>query len=242
MRLDKLLTTAGIGSRNDIKKLLKSHQVKVDGVVITTANLNVDTNLQNITVSGKEINHTSEVYYVMNKPAGVVSARTDKEHQTVIDLISEDDYREGLYPLGRLDRDTEGLVIITNNGPLGFRMLHPKHHVDKTYYVEVNDKLRADAPVFFEKGIVFLDGTTCKPARLEIISSSSEKSCATVTISEGKFHQVKKMFLAYGVKVIYLKRISFGGFRLEEDLPAGSYRTLTPKEKQLLKSYFIEKL
>lgn len=238
MRLDKLLTKAGIGSRNDIKKLLKSHQVRVDGVVVTAANLNVDTNLQQITASGRTIDHSSEVYYVMNKPAGVVSARTDREHQTVIDLISEDDYREGLYPVGRLDRDTEGLVIITNNGPLGFRMLHPKHHVNKTYYVEVNDRLDSDAPAFFENGIAFLDGTTCKPARLDIISSSSEKSCAFITISEGKFHQVKKMFLAYGVKVTYLKRISFGSFQLEKELPAGSYRTLTPKEKDLLKTYF----
>ncbi|MGT2829987.1 pseudouridine synthase [Streptococcus hillyeri] len=238
MRLDKLLTEAGLGSRNDIKKLLKAHQVRVDGEVVTTANLNVDASLQEITVSGRKVTHSPEVYYLMNKPSGVVSARTDREHQTVIDLITETDYREGLYPVGRLDRDTEGLVIITNNGPLGFRMLHPKHHVDKTYYVEVNDKLHADAPAFFEKGIAFLDGTTCKPARLEIISSSSEKSCARVTISEGKFHQVKKMFLAYGVKVTYLKRISFGGFHLEEELEPGSYRPLTPKEKEFLKTYF----
>lgn len=238
MRLDKLLAKAQIGSRNDIKKLLKAHQVRVDGAVVTKANLNVDTSLQTITVSGQELCHSPEVYYLMNKPAGVVSATTDKEHQTVIELISEEDYREGLYPLGRLDRDTEGLVLITNNGPLGFRMLHPKHHVDKTYYVEVNGLLGTDAPAFFEKGIAFLDGRVCKPAYLEVISSSSEISRANITISEGKFHQVKKMFLAYGVKVIYLKRISFGDFVLEKNLPAGSYRTLTLEEKEVLKRYF----
>ena len=116
-------------------------------------------------------------------------------------------------------------------------MLHPCYHVAKTYYVEVNDVLGPDAPAFFESGVVFEDGTICKPAQLEILSSASDKSCARVTISEGKFHQVKKMFLAYGVKVTYLKRISFGDFVLDEKLPRGSYRPLTEEEKRILKRY-----
>ena len=144
----------------------------------------------------------------------------------------------GIFPIGRLDRDTEGLVLLTNNGPLGFRMLHPQHHVDKTYYVEVNDALHPDAPAFFENGVTFLDGTSCKPAQLTILSSQKGHSRARVTISEGKFHQVKKMFLAYGVKVTYLKRLSFGGFDLEDTLPAGAYRQLSQEEIKVLKKYF----
>ena len=166
-----------------------------------------------------------------------MSARRDKEHQTVIDLIKPEDQREGLYPVGRLDRDTEGLVLITNNGPLGFAMLHPRYHVAKTYYVEVNDILGPDAPAFFESGVVFEDGTICQSAQLEILSSASDKSCARITISEGKFHQVKKMFLAYGVKVTYLKRISFGEFKLDEGMAVGSYRALTEAEKAILRTY-----
>ena len=237
MRLDKLLGQAGYGSRNQVKKLIRSRQVRVDGELAVADNLNVDASLQTITVSGKLLEHRPEVYYLMNKPAGVVSARSDKEHQTVIDLIKTEDQREGIYPVGRLDRDTEGLVLITNNGPWGFAMLHPRYHVDKTYYVEVNDRLGADAPAFFEQGVVFDDGTLCKPAKLEILSLEEGLSRARLTISEGKFHQVKKMFLAYGVKVTYLKRLSFGAFVLDEELPVGAYRTLTEAEKEILKGY-----
>ena len=236
MRLDKLLAQAGFGSRGQVKKLIRSRQVRVDGEFAVADNLNVDPSLQDITVSGKPFSYSPDVYYILNKPNGVVSAVRDEQYQTVIDLIDPSDRRTGLYPVGRLDRDTEGLVLITNNGPLGFRLLHPKHHVDKTYYVEVNDELHPDAPFFFENGIVFLDGTVCKPAKLQIISSSPEISCAYITISEGKLHQVKKMFLTYGVKVTYLKRISFGPFELG-DLPVGKYRELTEGEKTSLKDY-----
>ena len=207
MRLDKLLGQSGYGSRNQVKKLIRSRQVYVDGVLADRDNFNVDASLQTIMVSGKELEHAPEVYYLMNKPSGVVSARKDKEHQTVIDLIRPEDQREGLYP------------------------------VAKTYYVEVNDILGPDAPAFFESGVVFEDGTVCQSAQLEILSSASDKSCARITISEGKFHQVKKMFLAYGVKVTYLKRISFGEFKLDEGMAVGSYRTLTEAEKTILRTY-----
>lgn len=135
MRLDKLLGQTGHGSRNQVKKLIRSHQVRVDGQLATADNLNVDPSLQTITISGKKLIYSPDVYYILNKPNGVVSAVRDDQHQTVIDLIDAPDRKSGLYPVGRLDRDTEGLVLITNNGPLGFRLLHPKHHVDKTYYV-----------------------------------------------------------------------------------------------------------
>ena len=176
MRLDKLLGQAGFGSRNQVKKLIRSRQVYVDGRLAEADNLNVEPSLQEITVSGKQVTLSTEKYFILNKPSGVVSAVSDKEHQTVIDLIAEADRVPKLYPVGRLDRDTEGLLLITNNGPLGFRMLHPKYHVTKTYYVEVNGLLAADAPAFFENGVTFDDGTVCKPAKLEIIKTSLEKS------------------------------------------------------------------
>ncbi|MBF0779185.1 pseudouridine synthase [Streptococcus cuniculi] len=237
MRLDKCLEKAGIGSRNQVKKLVKSQQVTVDGRLVRSGSQIVDPNLQVIEVCGKQVMLEALVYYLLNKPAGVVSAVSDAKHQTVIDLIAEDDRQSGLYPIGRLDRDTEGLLLITNNGPLGFRMLHPKYHVDKVYDVEVNGLLTEDAVSFFREGVQFLDGTVCQPAVLEIVSAEESLSRARVRISEGKFHQVKKMFLACGVKVTYLKRIAFGDFVLEDDLPVGSYRTLTSTEKEILKQY-----
>ena len=189
-------------------------------------------------MAGQKLLTANESYFLLNKPAGVVSACSDANFQTVLDLLREEDRVDGLFPIGRLDRDTEGLVLLTNNGPLGFRMLHPQHHVAKTYYVEVNDALHPDAPAFFDNGVTFLDGTRCQPAQLTILSSQPGHSRAQITISEGKFHQVKKMFLAYGVKVTYLKRISFGGFNLEDSLPAGAYRQLTVEEIPILKRYF----
>ena len=238
MRLDKAIVEAGLGSRRQIKKWIQGKQITVDGQVAKKIGQIVDSHLQDIRVAGKKLKTRRERYFILNKPAGVVTACLDHQHQTVLDMLKEEDRVDGLYPIGKLDRDTEGLVLLTNNGPLGFRMLHPKHHVDKTYYVEVNGALHADAPAFFEKGVTFLDGTICKPAQLLILSSQSGNSRARISISEGKFHQVKKMFLAYGVKVTFLKRISFGGFVLEDSLPAGAYRELTEKEIEILKTYF----
>lgn len=238
MRLDNALRKAGFGGRNQIKKLLRSKQVTVDGVWVQKEGLIVDSYLQDIRVSGKKVQLEPEVYYLLNKPSGVVTACLDRQHQTVLDLLKPCDQAEGLYPIGRLDRDTEGLVLLTNNGPLGFRMLHPSHHVEKTYYLEVNGLLGEDAVSFFQSGITFLDGVRCKPAQLEILSAEKRQSSACLTISEGKFHQVKKMFLAYGVKVTYLKRIAFGGLLLDSSLKTGAYRALTAKELEVIKTYF----
>ncbi|MEY8700369.1 pseudouridine synthase [Streptococcus ferus] len=237
MRLDKLLGELGFGSRNQVKKLIRSRLVTVDGCIAFGDNMNVDPSLQEILVRGEQLRWQESLYLIMNKPKGVVTARSDKKHPTVLDLLEDEDKMPGTYPVGRLDRDTEGLVLLTNNGPLGFRMLHPRYHVSKTYYVEVNGKLGVDAVHFFKEGISFLDGNKCQPAHLKLISSAAVKSTAYVTLSEGKFHQVKKMFLAYGVKVIYLKRVAFGPFVLEESLLPGSYRQLNEEEKNLLKAF-----
>lgn len=237
MRLDKCMEAVKVGSRKQVKKLFKAQQIRIDGQPAHSLSQIVDPALQEIVVQGKRIALAGASYFLLHKPGGVVSAVTDSQHQTVIDCIQPQDQVPGLYPVGRLDRDTECLVLITNNGPLGFRMLHPKHHVDKTYYVEVNGPLGQDAPDFFASGVTFLDGTRCQPCQLTVDVSSLEHSRATIQLSEGKFHQVKKMFLAYGVKVTYLRRISFAGFELG-DLPLGQYRTLTQTEIQHLLTYF----
>ena len=154
-----------------------------------------------------------------------------------MDLLPPDIQSDKLYAVGRLDRDTTGLLLLTDNGPLGFQLLHPQYHVDKTYRVEVNGLLTPDHIQAFQKGIVFLDGTVCKPARLEILSASPSHSQASITISEGKFHQVKKMFLSVGVKVTSLKRIQFGDFTLDSELAEGQYRSLNQEELKIIKNY-----
>ena len=237
MRLEHLLMKHLVLSRREMKKLIKNEAVLIDGIPATHVSNNVDPTLQVITVNGTQIHDDSQKYYMLNKPQGVISATTDKEHTTVIDLFAKENV-EGLYPLGRLDGDTEGLLLVTNNGPLGYRMLNPDQHIEKEYYVEVNGPLDEDAVETFKRGVTFHGGYQCKPSTLTIIESSDYFSRATVTIFEGKFHQVKKMFLCVGVKVMYLKRIRFGEFVLDETLAPGEYRELNEAELQLVKTYF----
>ena len=237
MRLEHLLMKHLVLSPREMKKLIKNEAVLIDGVPSTHVSNNVDATLQVITVNGTQIHDASQKYYMLNKPQGVISATTDKDHTTVIDLFTKENV-DGLYPLGRLDGDTEGLLLVTNNGPLGYRMLNPDQHIEKEYYVEVNGPLDEDAVETFKRGVTFHGGTQCKPSTLTIIENSDHFSRATVTISEGKFHQVKKMFLCVGVKVTYLKRIRFGEFVLDESLAPGEYRPLNEAELQLVKTYF----
>ena len=237
MRLEHLLMKHLVLSRREMKKLIKNEAVLIDGIPATHVSNNVDPTLQVITVNGVQIHDDSQKYYMLNKPQGVISATTDKEHTTVIDLFERENV-EGLYPLGRLDGDTEGLLLVTNNGPLGYRMLNPDQHIEKEYYVEVNGPLDEDAVETFKRGVTFHGGYQCKPSTLTIIETSETLSRATVTISEGKFHQVKKMFLCVGVKVTYLKRIRFGEFILDGALAPGEYRPLNETELQLVKTYF----
>ena len=174
---------------------------------------------------------------MLHKPNGVVTASKDKELLTVMDILPKHLQSDQLYAIGRLDRDTTGLLLLTDNGPLGFQLLHPQYHVDKTYQVEVNGPLSSEHIQKFKDGIIFLDGTSCKPAQLEIQVSSPSLSRATITISEGKFHQVKKMFLSVGVKVTALKRVQFGYFTLDTELAEGQYRPLNQDELQIVKNY-----
>ncbi|WP_247934516.1 16S rRNA pseudouridine(516) synthase [Streptococcus mitis] len=229
MRLDNLLAQEKI-SRKAMKQALLKGEILVDGCPARSLSQNIDTGLQELLFQGRIIRGYEHTYLMLHKPAGVVTANKDKKLPTVMDLLPKHLQSEQLYAIGRLDRDTTGLLLLTDNGPLGFQLLHPQYHVDKTYQVEVNGLLTPDHIQVFQKGIVFLDGTICKPARLEILSASLSHSQASITISEGKFHQVKKMFLSVGVKVTSLKRTHFGPWGLDENLQEGDYRPLNSQE------------
>ena len=195
MRLDRLLAQEKV-SRRAMKQALLKKEILVDDCPASSLAQNVDTGLQKLVFRGRQIQGYEHNYLMLHKPNGVVTASKDKKLPTVMDLLPPDIQSDQLYAVGRLDRDTTGLLLLTDNGPLGFQLLHPQHHVDKFYQVVVNGLLTQDHIQSFKEGIVFLDGTTCKPAQLEILSSSPSSSQATITISEGKFHQVKKMFLS----------------------------------------------
>ena len=236
MRLDKLLAQEKI-SRKAMKQALLKKEILVDGLPATSLSQNVDTGLQELIFKDRKIQGYEHTYLMLHKPGGVVTASKDKTFPTVMGLLPQHLQSDQLYAIGRLDRDTTGFLILTDNGPLGFQLLHPQYHVDKTYQVEVNGPLTPNHIQEFKDGIVFLDGTVCKPAQLEILASSPSHSRATITISEGKFHQVKKMFLSVGVKVTALKRVQFGDFLLDPDLAEGQYRHLNQEELKIIKKY-----
>ena len=236
MRLDNLLAKEKI-SRKAMKQALLKGDILVDGCPARSLAQNIDTGLQELRFQDRIIQGYEHTYLMLHKPAGVVTANKDKELPTVMDLLPSDIQSDKLYAVGRLDRDTTGLLLLTDNGPLGFQLLHPQYHVDKSYQVVVNGPLTSDHIRLFKEGIVFLDGTTCKPARLEILSASPSLSQASITISEGKFHQVKKMFLSVGVKVTSLKRVQFGEFTLDPELAEDQYRPLNQEELKIIKNY-----
>ena len=236
MRLDNLLAQEKI-SRKTMKQALLKKEILVDGLPAISLSQNIDTGLQQLVFQGRQIQGYEHIYLMLHKPNGVVTASKDKKLPTVMDLLAQHLQSNHLYAIGRLDRDTTGLLLLTDNGPLGFQLLHPQYHVDKTYQVEVNGPLSSDHIQQFKDGIIFLDGTSCKPAQLEILSSSPSLSRASITISEGKFHQVKKMFLSVGVKVTALKRIQFGDFTLDPELAEGQYRSLNQEELKIIKNY-----
>ena len=236
MRLDRLLAQEKI-SRKAMKQALLKKEILIDDCPARSLAQNVDTGLQKLVFQGRQIQGYEHNYLMLHKPNGVVTASKDKNLPTVMDLVPKNIQSDQLYAIGRLDRDTTGLLLMTDNGPLGFQLLHPQYHVDKIYQVKVNGPLSSDHIQKFKDGIVFLDGTLCKPAKLEILSASPTESHASITISEGKFHQVKKMFLSVGVKVTSLKRVQFGDFTLDPELAEGQYRPLNPEELKIIKNY-----
>lgn len=234
MRIDQFLTEQMGGSRKMIKQMLLQKKVLVDGKVIIDGCFDIEPFVQEVWIDGKKIHRKIHDYFLLHKPIGVVSAVTDERHQTVVDLIRPTDYSMPLFPVGRLDRDTTGLVLLTNNGRLAYQLMHPKYHVIKKYEVEVNGYLTAAEILRFSEGIEFADGTKCRPAKLEIEAATENWSKATVEISEGKFHQVKKMFLCVGCKVVSLKRTRMGSLSLDEQLEPGQYRALSKEELKKL--------
>ena len=236
MRLDRLLAQEKI-SRKAMKQALLKKEILVDDCPASSLAQNVDTGLQKLVFQGRQIQGYEHIYLMLHKPNRVVTASKDKKLPTVMDLLPQHLQSDQLYAIGRLDRDTTGLLLLTDNGPLGFQLLHPQYHVDKTYQVKVNGPLSSDHIQKFKDGIVFLDGTLCKPAKLEILSANPTESHASITISEGKFHQVKKMFLSVGVKVTSLKRVQFGDFTLDPELAEGQFRPLSLEELEIIKNY-----
>lgn len=232
MRLDKYLADMGIGTRTEVKKLIRQGKIAVDDVIIKLPEAKIDTEKSKVTCNGKPVAYEAFEYYMLNKPAGVVSATMDAKDKTVIDLI-ETKKRKDLFPVGRLDKDTEGLLLITNDGELAHRLLSPKKHVDKVYYAKVEGIVTEEDQKKFAEGVSLGEGETAKPAKLEILVSD-EISEIRLTIQEGKFHQVKRMFESVGKKVVYLKRLSMGTLVLDETLALGEYRKLTEEELKAL--------
>ena len=232
IRLDKYLADMGIGTRTEVKKLIRQGKVKIDDVIVKSPEQKIDTVTQKVFCDGQEVGYEEYEYYMLNKPAGYVSATTDAKDKTVLDLIT-DKKRKDLFPVGRLDKDTEGLLLITNDGDLAHRLLAPKKHVDKLYYAKVEGVVTEEDVRAFEEGVDIGEDEVTRPAVLEILKSD-EISEIHLTIQEGKFHQVKRMFEAVGKKVIYLKRVSMGTLRLDENLKLGEYRALTEEELEHL--------
>ncbi|EKZ0264267.1 rRNA pseudouridine synthase [Listeria monocytogenes] len=232
MRLDKLLSHTGFGSRKEVKPLLKSGAVVVNGTIQKDSKTQVNPDKDQITVHGTPVVYQEFVYFMLHKPQNVVSATEDNVSETVIDLLAQEDTLTDPFPVGRLDKDTEGLLIITNDGTLAHNLLSPKKHIDKTYYAKIDGDVTAADVEAFAAGIELDDGYTCKPASLEIITPNE----INVTIQEGKFHQVKRMFVARGKTVSYLKRISMGNLQLDESLELGEYRPLTEAELAILQN------
>ncbi|MFY4774508.1 pseudouridine synthase [Metabacillus sp. RGM 3146] len=235
MRIDKLLANSGYGSRKEVKQLLKTGVVKADGNVIKDPKTHVDPDQQEITVHEAVVDYREFIYLLMNKPQGLLSATEDDLQETVIDILQPEDALFEPFPVGRLDKDTEGLLIITNDGQLSHQLLSPKKHVPKTYFAEVSGFVTEEDIESFKLGVTLDDGYLTKPAKLVILESASV-SKIELTITEGKFHQVKRMFEAVGKKVVYLKRLSMGPLQLDADLEPGEYRELTDEEVEELRN------
>lgn len=225
-RLDKLLAGTGKWSRREVKALVRQGLVRVDGRLAASAEDKLDPAAAIITVAGETISLCRFTYVMLHKPAGVLTATEDRKQPTILDLLPPELRRIGLAPVGRLDKDTEGLLLLTNDGELAHRLLSPKYHVDKRYLARVDGELSAADTEAFARGMTLGDGLECLPAGLEVLP---DRVCI-VTLREGKFHQVKRMLAARGAPVLYLKRLSMGPLTLDDSLAAGAYRLLRAEE------------
>lgn len=236
MRLDKFLADMNLGSRKEVKAYIKKGLVRVNQQIIKQDKYQVDEQNDQVYFDDELVVYQKYFYYLMNKPQGVISATVDDFEETVLDLFSDEDYREDLFPIGRLDKDTEGLLVISNDGALAHRLLSPKKHVPKQYYVEVSGLLTKQDEQACLNQLKIDGGEICLPAQLQILSTDEQTltSSALLTLHEGKFHQVKRMMQALGKEVAYLKRVQMGQLFLDEQLPLGAYRPLTADELMLL--------
>ena len=237
MRLDKFLANSGIGTRKEVKEILKKKKISVNGIFVKDGKIHIDEKKDVIKYENEVISYKPFVYIMMNKPAGVISATEDSHHKTVIDLLNNKYRTYDVFPIGRLDIDTEGLLLLTNDGILSHNLLSPKKHVDKKYYVKIAKPLSENDVKTLENGIKLEENFVTKKANVEIISEDLESNSYQVyiTICEGKFHQVKRMFKAVDNEVLYLKRIKMGNLLLDQNLKLGEYRELTEKELDELK-------
>ena len=235
MRLDKFLVACAVGSRTEVKNMLKAGRVTVNGKKEKSAKLQIDEKIDEIRFDGQVLEYEEFVYYMMNKPQGVISATEDPKHRTVLDLLDDIAQSKEVFPVGRLDIDTHGLLLLTNDGQLAHALLSPKRHVDKTYQAQVKGIMAQEDVEIFAEGIPLKD-FTCQPARLEILSTDTEKnqSQIRVTIAEGKFHQIKRMVAYCGKEVVDLQRLTMGTLILDESLQRGEWRRLTKKELEIL--------
>ena len=233
-RLDKLIASTGRWSRREVKNLVREGRVLADGQLAHSVEEKYDADTCRISVNGEALTLRRHTYVMLHKPAGVLSATEDGRGRTVLDLLTPELRKIGVFPVGRLDKDTEGLLLLTDDGELAHALLSPKKHVDKVYYARVTGQLVPEDCAAFAAGMTLGDGLECMPAGLEILSAGEESECL-VTLREGKFHQVKRMLAARGKPVAYLKRLSMGALRLDETLAPGAFRLLTPEEEGLLR-------
>lgn len=233
MRLDKFLCETGFGTRSEVKALLKKGQVSVNGEIVKKPEQKIDEQKDEVICAGNRAVYAAWEYVMLHKPAGVLSATEDRHQKTVLDLL-DSTARQDLFPVGRLDKDTEGLLLLTNDGELAHRLLSPKKHVDKTYYAKIAGTVTAEHVQQFREGLDIGEKKPTLPAELKILKSGADSEIL-VTIQEGKFHQIKRMFEAIGCRVVYLKRLSMGTLVLDESLKPGDYRYLTEDEVKRLK-------
>ncbi|MBE5939885.1 MAG: rRNA pseudouridine synthase [Lachnospiraceae bacterium] len=233
LRLDKFLADSGIGTRSQVKVLIKKGKVRVDDNVIMSTDYKIDTESQKVYVENIPVNYNEFVYFMLNKPAGCVTATTDKIDKTVLDYLNDVKIK-GLFPVGRLDKDTEGLLLITNDGELSHNLLSPKKHVEKTYFVRTDIPITSEIIDGLETGVDIGDDKPTLPAK--VTYANDNKFETYISITEGRFHQVKRMYKAFGAEVIYLKRISMGSLKLDDDLALGEFRALSDDEINRLKS------
>ncbi len=234
LRLDRYLAECGVGSRKQAVSVIKSGRVSVNGCVVNEPGLKISED-EKVAVDGTLLKYDKYSYYMLNKPKGCVSAVKDNLSDTVLQFLKGVNTR-GLFPVGRLDKDTEGFLLITNDGELCHGLISPGRHVEKTYYVVCDKSLPRNARTLFKNGIDIGDDSICLPARIKSQGRVKEGMSYELTITEGRFHQVKRMFYALGCKVLYLKRVSIGGVMLDPGLESGAYRALTPEELDILKN------